>query len=103
MQLLHHTAEEALSNANEYNTELYTYRTYKRRFNGKLRQLLLMELKSEPHRYFTVNGLIKRMLVKYGQEPIIHQQHTVSIRAALKYWFDKGVVERLEINVVDVK
>lgn len=99
MQLLHHTVEEALSNANEYNTELYTYRTYKRRFNGKLRQLLLMEL----HRYFTVNELIKRMLVKCGQEPIIHQQHTVSMRAALKYWFDKGVVERLEINVVDVK
>ncbi|WP_314878437.1 hypothetical protein [Haemophilus parahaemolyticus] len=43
------------------------------------------------------------MLVKCGEEPIIHQQHTVSMRAALKYWFDKGVVERLEINVVDVK
>ena len=96
-------AEEALSNANQYNTELYTYRTYKRRFHGKLRQLLLAELKSEPERYFTVNELIKRVLVKCGQELTIHPQHTVSMRAALKYWLDKGVVERLEINAVDVK
>ena len=96
-------AEEALSNANEYNTELYTYRTYKRHFHGKLRQFLLVELKSEPDRYFTVNELIERVLIKCGQEPIIHPQHTVSMRAALKYWLDKDVVERLEINVVDVK
>ena len=96
-------AEEALSNANEYNTELYTYRTYKRHFHGKLRQLLLVELKSEPDRYFTVNELIERVLIKCEQEPIIHPQHTVSMRAALKYWLDKDVIERLEINVVDVK
>lgn len=25
------------------------------------------------------------------------------MRAALKHWLDKGVVEQLEINVVDVK
>ena len=85
-------AEEALSNANEYNTELYTYRTYKRHFNGKLRQFLLVELKSEPDCYFTVNELIERVLIKCGQEPIIHPQHTVSMRAALKYWLDKDVV-----------
>ena len=96
-------AEEALSNANEYNTELYTYRTYKRHFHGKFRQLLLVELKSEPDRYFTVNELIERVLIKCEQEPIIHPQHTVSMRAALKYWLDKDVIERLEINVVDVK
>lgn len=96
-------AEEALSNANEYNTELYTYHTYKRHFHGKLRQLLLVELKSEPDRYFTVNELIERVLIKCEQEPIIHPQHTVSMRAALKYWLDKDVIERLEINVVDVK
>ena len=85
-------AEESLSNANEYNTELYTYRTYKRHFNGKLRQFLLVELKSEPDCYFTVNELIERVLIKCGQEPIIHPQHTVSMRAALKYWLDKDVV-----------
>ena len=96
-------AEEALSNANEYNTELYTYRTYKRHFHGKLRQLLLVELKSEPDRYFTVNELIERVLIKCEQESIIHPQHTVSMRAALKYWLDKDVIEHLEINVVDVK
>lgn len=92
---------EALTDG--YNTKLYTYRTYKRRFKGKLRQLLLAELKAEPDRYFTVNELIKRVLIKCGQEPIIHPQHTVSMRAALKHWLDKGVVERLEINVLDVK
>ena len=94
---------EAEALTNEYDTEVYSYRTYKRRFKGKLRQLLLAELKAEPDRYFTVNELIKRVLIKCGQEPIIHPQHTVSMRAALKHWLDKGVVERLEINVVDVK
>lgn len=46
--------DEALTD--EYDTELYSYRTYKRRFKGKLRQLFLAELKAESDRYFTVNS-----------------------------------------------
>lgn len=39
----------------------------------------------------------------YNLSAIIHSQHTVSMQTALKHWIDKGVVERLEINAVDVK
>ena len=38
---------EAEALTNEYDTEVYSYRTYKRRFKGKLRQLLLAELKAD--------------------------------------------------------
>lgn len=58
--------DKTLSNADTYNTKLYTYKTYKRSFNGKLRQLFLAELKAEPNRCFTVNELIKLVLIKCG-------------------------------------
>lgn len=93
--------ENALTD--EYSTELYAYRTYKRCFKGKLRNMVLVEMKACPQHYFTVNELVKLVLVQDGQEPIIQSQHTVSMRAALKHWLDKGVVERLEINTTDVK
>lgn len=44
---------EALTD--EYNTQLYTYRTYQHRFKGKLRQIVLAEMKLKPNHYFTVN------------------------------------------------
>lgn len=87
----------------EYNTELYAYRTYKRYFKGKLLKMVLVEMKARPRHYFTVNELVKLALVQDGQEPIIQPQHTVSMRVALKHWLNKGIVERLEINVVDVR
>lgn len=93
--------ERALTD--EYSTELYAYRTYKRCFKGKLRKMVLVEMKAQPQHYFTVNELVKLVLVQDGQEPIIQAQHTVSMRAALKHWLDKGIVERLETNTIDVK
>lgn len=87
----------------EYSTELYAYRTYQHRFKGKLRQMVLAEMKEKPNHYFTVNELTELVLIRDGQEPIIQPQHTVSMRAALKHWLNKGVVERLEINTIDVK
>lgn len=86
----------------EYDTELYSYRTYKHRFNGKLRQMVLAILKTQPDHYFTVNELTELVLIKNGQVPIIRPQHTVFIRGALKHWRAKGVVERFKKNFVDV-
>ncbi len=59
--------EEALTD--EYNTELYTYRTYQHRFKGKLRQMVLAEMKAKPNYEFTVNELIKFILIRDGQAP----------------------------------
>lgn len=92
---------EALTD--EYDTELYSYRTYKHRFNGKLRQMVLAILKTQPNHYFTVNELTELVLIKDGQVPTILPQHTISVRSALKHWRTKGVVERLEMGVTDVK
>ena len=93
--------EEALTD--EYNTELYTYQSHKRHFKGKLRQMILLEIKANPNHYFTVNELIKLVLIRDGQEPIIQPQHTVSVRGALKHWLNKGVVERVALKANDVR
>ncbi|HDR1055835.1 TPA: DNA repair protein [Pasteurella multocida] len=92
---------EALTD--EYNTELYTYRTYQHRFKGKLRQMVLAEMKVKPNHYFSVNELTELVLMRDGQEPIIQPQHTVSVRGALKHWLNKGVVERIALKANDVR
>lgn len=92
---------EALTD--EYDTELYTYRTYQHRFKGKLRQMVLAEMKVKPNHYFTVNELTKLVLIRDGQELIIQQQHTVSVRGALKHWLNKDVVERIALKANDVR
>lgn len=93
--------ENALTD--EYSTELYAYRTYKRCFKGKLRKMVLVEMKARPQHYFTVNELVKLVLVQDGQEPIIQPQHTVSMRAALKHWLNKGVVKRVALKANNVR
>jgi hypothetical protein len=50
-------AREALTD--EHDTELYTYQTHKRHFKGKLRQMVLAEMKAQPNHEFTVNKLIQ--------------------------------------------
>lgn len=93
--------EEALTD--EYNTELYTYRTYQHRFKGKLHQMVLAEMKVKPNHYFTVNELTELVLIRDKQDPIIQPQHTVSVRGALKHWLNKGVVERVALKANDVR
>ena len=87
----------------EYNTELYTYRTYQHRFKGKLRQMVLAEMKVKPNHYFTVNELTELVLIRDKQDPIIQPQHTVSVRGALKHWLNKDVVERIALKANDVR
>ena len=87
----------------EYNTELYTYRTYQHRFKGKLRQMVLAEMKLKPNHYFTVNELTELVLIRDKQVPIVLPQHTVSVRGALKHWLNKGVVERIALQTNDVR
>lgn len=90
--------------AEEYNTAHFTYKLHQRHFKGKLRKMVLEVLKQEPNCYFTVNELIRLVLIKDGQaDTPITAQHTVSMRGALKHWLDKGVVERIEKNVVEVR
>lgn len=93
--------EESLTD--EYNTELYTYHSYKRHFKGKLRKMVLAEMKAQPNHEFTVNELIKLVLIRDRQDPIVQPQHTVSVRGALKHWLNRGVIERLEIGVTNIK
>lgn len=92
---------EALTD--EYNTQLYTYRTYQHRFKGKLRQIVLAEMKLKPNHYLTVNELTQLVLIRDKQEPIIQSQHTVSVRGALKPWLNKDVVERIALKANDVR
>ncbi|PRI40401.1 hypothetical protein BV195_00240 [Haemophilus influenzae] len=56
--------EEALTD--EYNMELYTYHSYKCYFKGKLCQIVLSEMRAKPNHEFTVNELIKLVLIRDG-------------------------------------
>ncbi|PVX39791.1 hypothetical protein C8D76_105134 [Pasteurella langaaensis DSM 22999] len=106
LQKLEHALEvlQHRHSVNEYNTANFTYKLYKRLFKGKLRKMLIEVLKQEPNRSFTVNELITLVLIKDGQagKPIT-AQHTVSMRGALRHWLNKGIVERIEYNVVNIR
>lgn len=93
--------EEALTD--EYDTELYTQRTYQHRFKGKLRQMVLAQMKAQPNHKFTVNELIKLVLIRDVQDPTIQPQHTLSVRGALKHWLNKDAVERVALKANDVR
>ena len=59
--------DEALTD--EYDTEVYSYRTYKHRFRGKLRPMVLAVLKAQPDHYFTVNEITEIVLIRDRQDP----------------------------------
>lgn len=79
--------DEALTD--EYDTEVYSYRTYKHRFRGKLRPMVLAVLKAQPDHYFTVNEITEIVLIKDRQDPIVRPKHTVSVHGALTTLADK--------------
>ena len=59
------------ASTDEYDTEVYSYRTYKHRFRGKLRPMVLVVLKAQPDHYFTVNEITEIVLIKDRQDPIV--------------------------------
>lgn len=63
--------------------------------------MILLEMKA--NHYFTINELIKLVLIRDGQEPIIQPQHTVLVRGTLKHWLNKGVVERMALKANNVR
>ena len=65
--------------------------------------MVLAEMKAKPNYEFTVNELIKLVLTRDRQDPIIQPQHTVSMRGALKHWLNKDVVERVTLKANDVR
>ncbi len=69
----------------EYDTDVYSYQTYKHKFRRKLRPIVLAVLKAKPDHYFTLNEITEIVLIKDRQYPIIHSKHTVSMRSALKH------------------
>ncbi|HGO5824623.1 TPA: DNA repair protein [Mannheimia haemolytica] len=106
LQKLRHALEvlEYRHSVEGYNTAHFTYKLHQRHFKGKLRKMVIEVFKQEPNHYFTVNELIRLVLIKGSQANTpITAQHTVSMRGALKHWLDKGVVERFEKNVVEVR
>lgn len=106
LQKLKHALEvlQHPHSVNEYNTANFTYKLHNRLFKGKLRKMVLEVLKQEPNRSFTVNELITLALIKDGQaDKPITAQHTVSMRGALRHWLNKGIVERIEYNVVNIR
>ncbi len=60
-------------------------------------------MKAQPNHKFTVNELIKLVLIRDVQDPTIQPQHTLSVRGALKHWLNKDAVERVALKANDVR
>lgn len=97
------TIMQEVQKADEFNTALFRYPTYQRLFKGKLRKHLITIMKTQPKRYFTVNELTQLALEQDKQEINITDGHRTSVRGALKYLLNKGIVERYALNAIDVK
>ncbi|MFC0930267.1 DNA repair ATPase [Pasteurella multocida] len=86
----------------DYHTDLFVYRDCKRRFNGKLRNMLLSILKSMPSHAFTLKELTALVLEKDGQTEMT-EGHKESVRLALYHFYRKGWVSRQTTDTSEVK
>ncbi|WP_342752670.1 DNA repair ATPase [Pasteurella multocida] len=91
------------SNVSEYSTDLFIYCTYKRRFKGKLRNMLFSILRQQSDRYFTLRELAELALKVDKQDISVTEGHKDSVRGALTFFMPKGIVERHEISPKEVK
>ncbi|XWY22412.1 DNA repair ATPase [Bisgaard Taxon 45] len=86
----------------DYDTNLFIYRDGKRRFNSKLRNMLLGILKSNPYKPFALKELTAIVLEKDGQTEMT-AGHKESVRIALHHFHRKGWVSRQATDTSEVK
>lgn len=83
----------------QYDTEHYQYRVYRKQFNGKITQLIQRVMKAEPDRYWRAKELAEVVLILDKQpDTPISKYHTNNIGNAMTRLVKKGVVERVEVK-----
>ncbi|MEB3504332.1 DNA repair ATPase [Pasteurella multocida] len=93
---------EAERNLANYNTDLFVYRTFKNRFKGKIRHIVLTILKAQPHHAFSLKELTALALEKDGQTEMT-DKHKETVRIALNHFHRKGWVVRHTTDTSEVK
>ncbi|PJG84829.1 MULTISPECIES: hypothetical protein [Pseudomonadota] len=83
----------------QYDTEHYQYRVYRKQFNGKITQLIQRVMKSEPERYWRVLELAEAVLIidKQPNTPV-SKYHLNNIGNAMTRLVNKGIVERIVVK-----
>ncbi|AIK90341.1 hypothetical protein Q7306_08635 [Glaesserella parasuis] len=83
----------------QFDTEHFQYRVYRKQFNGKITQLIQKVMKAEPERYWRALELAEAVLIadKQPNTPI-SKYHTNNIGNAMTRLVNKGVVERIVVK-----
>ncbi|PJG82326.1 hypothetical protein [Caviibacterium pharyngocola] len=83
----------------QYDTEHYQYRVYRKQFNGKITQLIQRVMKSEPERYWRALELAESVLIidKQPNTPV-SKYHLNNIGNAMTRLVNKGIVERIVVK-----
>ncbi|MEG9488958.1 hypothetical protein [Mannheimia indoligenes] len=102
IDLLHQALEVMEVDAKDiaqFDTENFQYRIYRKRFNGKLSQLIQKVMKMQPERFWRAEELTEAVLVADKQIDTEVAPHLIeSIRSAMAKLVRKGIVERIVIE-----
>lgn len=83
----------------QYDTEHYQYRVYRKQFNGKITQLIQRVMKAEPDRNWRTKELAEAVLIADRQpDTPVSDYHTKNIESAMRRLVNKGLVERIVIK-----
>lgn len=83
----------------QFDTEHFQYRVYRKQFNGKITQLIQKVMKAEPERYWRTLELTEAVLIADRQPNIsISEFHTKNVATAMTRLVKKGVVERIVVK-----
>ncbi|MDG6895845.1 hypothetical protein [Volucribacter amazonae] len=83
----------------QYDTENYQYRVYRKQFNGKISQLIQQVMKTEPERHWRALELAEAVLIadKQPHTPV-SEYHLKNISSAMIRLVNKGVVNRIVVK-----
>ncbi|MDH2927318.1 hypothetical protein [Lonepinella koalarum] len=83
----------------QFDTEHFQYRVYRKQFNGKITQLIQKVMKAEPERYWRVLELTEAVLIADKQpNTAISEYHTKNIGTALIRLVKKGLIEKIVVK-----
>ncbi|KGQ38748.1 hypothetical protein JP35_07915 [Gallibacterium anatis] len=83
----------------QFDTEHFQYRVYRKQFNGKISQLIQQVMKAEPERYWRTLELAEAILIadKQPNTPV-SDYHTKNVEGAMRRLVNKGFVERIVVK-----
>lgn len=86
-----------------YNTENFVYCRTTKLFKGKIRKYILQMLRDEPTKSFTIAEITRHIFVIEQNETRPTEKHFDSIRKQLNVFYQKGLINRIQLSRNDVR